>query len=413
MKLLSLAARNLARNMRRTVITLAAIAFGLSMIHLMINLQTGQYRDMITAGISTLAGHVVVQAEGYQEEKDADLVVTDADAVTEMFSTTFPDAVVAPRMFIGGLLNSPTNSVGVALSGGIPSAESAVQDLDDKVKEGTWLEDDDPRGLLIGAGLAKSLGVGVGDKVVYMGQHGDAEDMTSKLFRVKGIFKTGAAELDGFVALAHLDATRELYGAGDVAHQVTLHLPDPDTSDAATATSKEGLAGRDGIEVLSWQEAIPEIGAMIELDRSSGDIFLTILGLIVTMGVLNTVLMSALERTREFGVMLAIGMRPVQIARVILLEGALLGVLGALLGLVGGLLISYPLVVYGLDYTEYLGGESFESGGVVVSAIMKGEINPVRMMSYTVGAVVFTTLAAIYPAIHVARLKPVDAMRHV
>ncbi|HHO49678.1 MAG TPA: ABC transporter permease [Deltaproteobacteria bacterium] len=412
MKILMLAARNLFRNTRRTLITLMAITFGLAMIHFTINLQTGQYHEMITKGISTLAGHVVVSAAGYRDDPDPDRVLTGADAVAEALATALPDAIIAPRIFLGGLLNSPTSSVGVALTGLDPEAEAKVQDIVDKIREGRWL-DDDVHGIVIGEKMAESLSVGLGDKLVYMGQHGDATEMTSQLFRVRGIFRTGSAELDGFAAFSNLEAARSLFGAGDIAHMVTVHLPEASGTAAALELARTALADTPGIEILSWRQALPEITAMIQLDRASGDVVLIILGIIVSMGVLNTVLMSALERTREFGVMMAIGMKPLQLARVILLEGMVLGILGSLLGIGAGLLLTWPAIAWGIDYSEYLGGESVDSGGVVVSTIFFARINPLRMGIYTLGAVVFTTLAALYPAIHVARLRPVDAMKHV
>ncbi len=367
---------------------------------------------MIRTGVSSLAGHVVVQAEGYQAEKDSELVLHGADAIGRRLAERFPDATVAPRMFLGGLLTSPTGSVGAALSGVDATAEAAVQDLDDKVVDGQWLDDDD-RGILIGTKMAESLGVTVGDKVVWMGQYGDNPDMTSRLFRVKGMFRTGSAELDGFVAMVPIAATRDLFGAADVAHQVTVHLPDANRARAATDGARALLADTDGLEILSWSEALPELYALIQLDRMSGDVMMVILLVIVGMGVLNTVLMSALERTREFGVMLAIGMKPRTIASVILLEGLVLGVVGSLLGLVAGVAVGLPLVEYGLDYSSMMGSDTMETGGIAISTLVFGQFHPWRMGLYTVGAALMTALAALYPAVHVARLKPVDAMHHV
>lgn len=411
MKLFLLAARNLTRNLRRTLITLAAVVFGMLFIHYTITLQTGSYREMITKGVSQLAGHVVVQAEGYQEERDADLVVTDATAVEATLKQAFPDAVVAPRIFLGGLLNSTTNSVGVALSAVDPVAEAEVQDLDDQIVEGHWLDGKD-QGILIGAKMAESLGVSIGDKLVYMGQHGDATEMESHLFRVQGIFRTGSAQADGFLAMAPITAGRELMGNADVAHQVTLHLPDPDDSEAATTELRERLANHPGLAVLHWSEAIPDIYGMIQVDRASGDVMLVILGVIVAMGVFITVLMSALERTREFGVMRALGMKPGQLARLILLEGVTLGIVGSGLGLLVGLAASYTLVEYGLDMKAMSGMDNMDMGGITLSSTIYGAYNPVRMTTYTLGAMLLTTLAALYPATYVARLQPVDAMRH-
>lgn len=411
MKLFLLALRNLSRNLRRTVITVSAIAFGMIAIHYTITLQTGQYREMITKGVSTLAGHVVVQARGYQEERDADLMVTEASAVQATLQELFPDADIAPRIFLGGLLNSATNSVGVALSGVDPVAESHVQTIDDQITAGEWL-DDDLRGIVIGVDMAESLGVEVGDKVVYMGQHGDSSEMASRLFRIKGLFRTGGAELDGFVAMTSIAAARELLDNADVAHQVTVHLEDPDQSADAAATATERLSTHENIDVLHWSKAIPEIYGLIQIDRSSGDVALTILGVIVAMGVLNTVLMSVLERTREFGVMMALGMKPAQLSRLILLEGLSLGLIGSALGALLGGAVSWSLVEYGLDMQAMTGMETMESAGIVLSGKMYGAFNPGRMATYTLGAVGLTTLAALYPSLYVSWLTPVDAMRH-
>ena len=413
MQLFRLAFRNLWRNPRRTGITLAAVVVGLGIMILMITLQSGQYRDMIRAAVGSQAGHVVVQAEGYQEDKDAELVVTDVAAIEARLAEAFPDATVASRIRLGGLLTSTTGSVGGAVMGVQPEAEARVQDLPrEQIVEGEWLADDDDRGIVLGAKMAETLGVELGDKVVYMGQHGDAEEMASRMFRVRGLFRTGADPIDGFLAYTHLSATQELLGQEDVAHMVTLHLAHPDEAGPAAETAAGLLGEREGLDVLPWREALPELYGLIEIDRVSGDVMLAILGLIVAMGVLNTVLMSALERTREFGVMLAVGMKPRRLAALVLAEGTVLGVIGAGLGLGFGLLISWPLVVYGIDYSAFMGAETFESAGIAISTLMKGQINPVRTGWYVVMAVVFTTLAAVYPAVYVSRLEPVDAMHH-
>ena len=168
--------------------------------------------------------------------------------------------------------------------------------------------------------------------------------------------------------------------------------------------------GAPGRDVLDWPEALPELVHFIRIDRVSGDAFMTVMGLIVAMGVLNTVLMSVLERTKEFGVLLSIGMRPGRLAGLVLLESMVLGVLGSLVGTVfGGLLVAY-LVAYGIDYSAYL-GESLEMEGLVLSTHMMGAWDPDRMFMYVVATVVVTILAGMYPAYHLSRLEPVEALR--
>jgi ABC-type lipoprotein release transport system permease subunit len=407
MRTLSLAARNLTRNVRRTLLTALAVAFGLTMMFMTINLQNGQYQEMMRQGISSMAGHVVVEHPKFASEAEPEHVVPGAAALTAAIRAALPDATVSPRIQAGGLLSSTTNSVGVGLRGVDPDAERQVIDLDDKLVKGAWLEAGDDRGIVIGAALADRLGVDLGDKVVFMGQ-GATGDVESRLFRVAGVFRTGGAELDAFVAISAIGPVQEVLGRPDAVHQVTVHLRDAREADAARAVVSPLVP--EGMATLTWREAMPEMLAFIQMDRTASDIMMSVIGLIVGMGVLNTVLMSVLERTREFGVLLAIGMRPRQIAQLVLAEGLVLGLLGTALGALGGVLISWPIVVHGLDYSAWM-GEAMEMEGIVMSSVMRAAWDPARMARYGLAAVMVTMLSAAYPAWYITRLKPVDAMR--
>jgi len=409
MKLFLLALRNLFRNTRRTLLTLAAIGFGLSMMIFVVNLQNGSYQAMIDTAVSSMAGHVVVQADGYQDEKEPTMLVQDASVVVATLASAYPDAVVAPRIFTGGLLMSAHSSVGVALTGLDVAAELQVQDLHEKVVDGEWLASDE-REIVIGVDMAKTLDIELGDKLVYMGQNG-SDEVQSRLFRVRGLFRTGSAQFDGRLAFAHLGAVQEIMGGGDVANMVTLHMADADDAFEA-APRLEALLARPELDVRHWKDALPELFAIIQVDRGSGDVMLAIIGLIVAFGVLNTMMMAVLERTREFGVMLSLGMKPRQIAWLVLLEGLVLGLLGAIVGLLFGLALSWPIVTYGLDYSSMMGGETMESGGILMDTLVFGAWDPVRMALYFAGAVIFCICAAIYPAWSISKLRPVEALRH-
>jgi ABC-type lipoprotein release transport system permease subunit len=407
MRILLLAARNLLRNLRRTLLTGGAIAFGLAMLIVMITMQAGQYREMLDQGISMMAGHVVVEHPDYASEGEAELVVSDVAATVSALESAFPSARITPRMQVGGLLTSPTNSVGIGLRGLDPGVERAVTTVPQQVVDGEWLAADDDRGIVIGVGMAERLTVEVGDKVVFMGQ-GQGGEVESRLFRVRGLFKTGGAELDGFVGLTTLAATQALNLTPDAAHQIAVHLDDPRQTDAARDAIRPLVP--EGATVLTWSEALPELVAMIEIDRVSSDVISLILALIVGMGVLNTVLMSVLERVREFGVLLGIGMRPRQLAALVMTEGLVLGIVATAVGLVLGTLLSWPLVAYGLDYSAFI-GESVELEGIVLGAVLEGAYDPFRMGQYAAGTILFTVVSTLYPAWYITRLEPVDAMR--
>lgn len=407
--MLRLAFRNLLRNRRRTAITVAAIGFGLSMVLSTITLQRGSYGDMIRTGVRSMAGHVVVSALGYNDSRDGDMVLERIDDVRRRISDAVPGVTVAPRLVLAGLLVSAHGTVGAAVMGVDGAAEVPLQDVDDQLVAGTWL-DGDARGVVLGAGLAESLAVGLGDKVVYMGQHGGSKEVGSRLFRVRGVFRSGVAEVDGFTAWVDLPAAQEAFGRPGIAHQITVHLDDPAATDGTRSAVAAALSDRPDAEVLGWPQVLREIVTIIEVDKSTNDLLLGVLGLIVVMGALNTVLMSVLERTREFGVLLAIGLRPRRLAGVVLCEGLLLGVLGALLGMIGGGALSAWLVVVGLDQRDFV-GENYSAAGVVLSGVIHGDVDPVRSVGAIVAAVVATTLAAAWPAWVVSRLTPVEALR--
>lgn len=408
--LLRLALRNLRRNLRRTLITAAAIGGGLALVLVAVNMNEGSYKAMMDTAISAQAGHVVVQAQGYQADPDPLDLVDDAEAVAATARALNPAARVVLRSRVAGLLTSPNNAVGAGLLAIQPTAEATVTDTHTKLSAGEWLRDDDDRGVVLGAELARRLKVDVGDKVVLMAQGED--EVSSRMLRVRGLLRTGAVEVDAGLAVTTLACAQAFLERPGTANQVSVHLPTTEGADAAAGALAAAL-GRPELEVLDWARAVPEIVEFIRADRVNNIVTMGIIGLIVAIGVLNTVLMSVMERIREFGVMLALGLPPRHIAGLIVLEGTLLGFGAALAGLALGAALSWPLVRYGLDYSEMLGSESFETAGVVLSSTLYATYDLPGMAGWTLAAWAMTVLATLWPAWTAARLAPVDAMRHV
>ncbi len=409
--MLALALRNLWRNKIRTAITLAAISGGLAMMLMSNNLNHGMYQDLIRTGISTIAGHVVVQPEGWREDPDAvERSVANADQVAEALQGAWPEATVVQRSFLGGLLNSPSSSAGVALTAVQPELEKTVSDWHEKVIEGAWLEADDHRGILLGVKLAETLGLGLGEKVVLMGQ--GKEDINSRLFRVRGLVRSGSTLVDGTLAFISVGAAQEFLEQAGAVSQVSLHLGSADASDEALAAAKTALAGTPGVEILGWKEAVSDLWEFTRTDRRTNHSFMLFIGLIVALGIINTILMSVMERIREFGVMLALGVPPRRLRSMILTEGLLLGLFGSALGLIFGSLVTVYLVKEGIDYSEMV-GDSFDISGVALGTQIRAAWDWSTMALYAVIAVFLSVLATVYPAWKAGKLRPVDAMRHV
>ena len=265
LQLLKLSLRNLFRNARRTLLTVGAISFGLGMMVCTISIQTGSYDEMTSKGISQMAGHVVVQAEGYQNDPKPETTVSGADEIAATLREAFPGATITQRVNVAGLLVSPTNNIGAGLRAMLPDAEAVIGETDDKLIDGAWLEADDERGIVIGAGMAETLDIKVGDKVVFMGQNG-TDEMESRLFRVRGVFKTGAVDFDNRVGFVHLEAGRALLQQPDTANQIAVHLDDPRAAFPATDKTRL-LVTQPKLEILSWRDALPELFALIQVDR--------------------------------------------------------------------------------------------------------------------------------------------------
>jgi ABC-type lipoprotein release transport system permease subunit len=408
--LLKMALRNLRRNLRRTLITMTAISGGLALMLFQDAMQNGSYQEFIRVGVSSMAGHVVVQPEGYQADPEMENLMADAGAVEATLEQTFPDARVVQRALIQGLLQSPRNTAGVGISGVEPTEEIEVSDWQDKVIEGEWLSDN-PRDIVLGHALANTLEVELGDKVVLMAQ--GPNEVTSRLFRVKGLLRTGSADADGAFAIANITALAEVMEAPGSAHQVSVHLPNPSMSEAATRKARAALESTDGIEILSWQEALPDMVAFIRMDKQSGRVGMLAIGIIVAMGVLNTVLMSVMERVRELGVMLALGVSPRNVAGLVVLEGIVLGFISAVVGAALGLAVILPTSRSGIDFSAMMGAEVMEVEGIAISTIIFPTPNWPALVTFCAIAWLFTVLSSLWPALHAARLRPVDAMRHI
>ena len=401
-----LAYRNIRTNLRRSIITVLAIAVGLTVLILSGVLRTGQYDQMINSGVSQLAGHVVIQKQGYQEERETEMLLLNHESLKEKLLKNYPEATITTRSFLGGLLSSTSGPSFVSLTAISPQEEEVISEFRAKIVQGEWLSDQ--KGILIGQNMAESLKVDIGDRLVFTTSFNG--EMNSQLFRIRGIFRTGIEEVDSFTGYVHYQAAERLFSKEEAAHQLALHFPLVEDSEGLSSQIEQ-LLQDSTIEVLSWQQALPEIVNMVEMDKVSNEVINIILFFIVAMGVLNTMLMSVLERTQQFGVMMAIGLKSRDLAVMILYEGLVLGIFGSLLGLVLGVAICYPLVTTGWDLSSAM-GENYVVGGAVSSSIMYGKYNWSLIASYVLLAVLFSCLSAVYPAWKLTTIKAIDAMRH-
>ena len=408
--LISMAFRNLFRNRRRTIITVLGISIGLGLCQMVYNLNLGNYNTMLDRGIRGMSGHVVVQHSEWLKNPDVKNVVEGSTAIRDRLQADNPQALVTRRIMAGGLVTSPTNSIAAAVMGIDPEPESELNRAASRMVEGEWLRAGDERGLILGVTLAERLGVGVKSRIVVMAPDPeDPTESTSRLFRVRGIYRSGIEIMDNFSVMVSIPAAQALVRGEDSAHQVAV-IYDTDAPSASGLARAETM-DLGGAVALSWQEALPDLQTFIEVDTRTNELFFFVLGFIVILGVINTMLMSVLERVREFGVMMAVGMRPASLAGLVLIEGTLLGFASAVLGTVLGTAFTYPLATSGLDFSQEM-GETMMVEGVAMDALMFAQYAPERMVLYAGVAMVMTILASAWPAWRVTRMQPIEAIKH-
>ena len=243
-----LALRNLLRRRTQSLLAAGAVAGGLSLIIFTTNFQDGSWRGVVDDSIRAASGHVVVQAKGYQDEKDAELLLSDSSTIAEKVRGVAPHTHVVRRLFLQGMVASPDNTVAIALHGVEPVPESETSQVADKLTQGAWLPDDDGAWLLIGHRLAKRLNVSIDDKVVVSISHkGEIQGLP---FRVAGIFETGSTQLDNFFALASLKAAQSMLpGVKDPATQVSIQVPEYQ-AEASLLPNVQGALNGD-LEILT------------------------------------------------------------------------------------------------------------------------------------------------------------------
>ncbi|WP_372830737.1 ABC transporter permease [Pontibacterium sp.] len=416
--LLQLAWRNLWRHRKRTLITLSSIAIGFSLAVISIGLGDGSHNSMVRNAIQLGEGHLTVQPPGYLASPANHKFIPDGQTLAQQMQQLEIAGHIDPRISLQILASTAHNSVGSSLQGMDTQHDQRIRLLKPKLIAGHWLEPDDQRGILIGVGMSRKLKAKVGSKVVLMAgkQSGDSQ---AQLGRVRGIFASGVAELDDFLVLSEINFARYfLLGESDsdVADtpttpvtRVAVFLDNPDRLNHWKARLSTALKSEQ-IAVLDWQEMMPQLVQFIIVDDAGNYIFLTLILIMVGFGIINTVLMSVLERTREFGLLRALGLSRSHLLLLVFAESLLLSVLAVTAGwLIGGSAHLW-FASQGIDLSGVM-SESTEIMGTFIDPVVYTELSWARIIQLTTIIFITTLSSGIYPAIKAARVTPVEALR--
>ena len=388
--------------------TVGAMVFCNVLLIFLISLQLGSYQMMIVNSLAAITGHIQVQHPGYLEDQRMRQSVPGVQALAGEVRDTLGLRTVAARGAAFALASSEERSFGVLVSGVQPAFEPGVSTFPGLVKQGRYLEPGDREHIVIGAVLARNLKIGLGDELTFLGSGRDGS-FSAGVATVVGIVDAGIDGIDRGVAQVPLRWFQDMFSMGDHGHSVVIRLPSLGEVPAAMATLETALSDRDSLEVLDWNALQPGLQQAITSDMASAWFTYVVLIVLVAFSVLNTQLMSVLERTREFGVMLALGMRPGQLARLVAMESLLMALLGLALGVFFGWILTAYLAVVGFAYPGM--------DELMARFNMPGRMYPeVSLLSLLWGPAVVmlgAMIAAIYPALRLFRLAPVQAMRAV
>jgi putative ABC transport system permease protein len=415
--------RNLWRNPRGTLLTALALGLGLTLLLTSLGLLDGSHEQMIGNAVRFGTGHVVIQAQGYQETgSPALLLPARVVSATEAFlHTAAMNRVVrgvSPRLLASGLLSSAVNADGVRIIGVIPKEEQTVSLIPQRIVEGNYLNDDRQSDIVLGTELARKLGVNIGARVVLMTQAVQPPDtaatgagggeMHSTLLRVSGMFRTGVEAIDAHLIQLPLPEAQALLGAPDRVTEVAVLLEREGDSLMVAQGLRRQLTGV-AVEILPWREAMPELAQLFLLDEAFNYVMNGVVLGVVGLGILNTILMRVLERRYEFGLCSALGLRPVQLAVMVIGESLALTAISLALGLVLGLGLQHYFATYGLDLRWFF--KSSLPAALVFDPIIYARLSPTRIAS-SVGIVFVTaTIISFYPALKAARTKLPDALK--
>ncbi len=404
----SLAWRNMWRNWRRTAIALVAMVLGVILLLMMDGMIKGSDQAMFGNAVRLYGGNVIVHAPGFRAQESRLPLLPLADPATVVAAARgLPQVVAASeRINTSGIVISRDSNASVQIVGIDPAGEAAVNLQAQNVSQGRFLEAADGDALFIGQGLADLLHVAVGDRLTLVGRSMN-DVMRQRTMNVVGIYSLGLADAEKGLVFMTLPEAQSLYNLSGQATEVSISLQSIGQEAAVIKALEPVLPG---YEIDSWKSLKPEITQAMDLKFTFTSFFGLVVVFIASIGILNLMLMAVFERTREMGVLAALGLKARQVMGLFLLEGSMIGAIGAILGCLLGAGLILLLARQGLDV-------SVSTGMGEATALLGGRIYPVvtvgDFISRAITVTVIAALASLYPAWQASRKEPAQALHHV
>lgn len=400
--LVKLAWRNVWRNKLRTSIMLGAMIFGVAGVMLMMGFMNGIIDNLVKNTIQWQTSHIQIHQKNYALNPDINLVIDNEAEITKQLEKAPQVKAWTSRTLVNGMIASARSTRGIQVNGIDLESEPKITPIADHILEGEWLDDKGRNPILVSQKTADRLKLRVGSKIVLTFTD-TTGDVTGAAFRVRGIFKTSSSTFDDANVYVRKTDIQQL-GQVHFDHEIAILLHDESQVSDFREQLISSISNKN--KVQDWLQLQPILSTMMSSMNAGNQVILVIFVIAMGFGIINILLMSVFERTREFGVLMAVGMKKGNIRRLIILESGFIGLIGAGSGVLFSLFLLFILSKTGIPLEAMAEGlNAFGIDSVLYPSVTISDYATVFMMVWSV-----SVLAGLYPAHQIIKKKPVEAM---
>jgi len=401
---MKLAWRNMFRNKRRTFIAGTAIGIGLAAMILTDALMIGMNDNLIKSATKSFLGEAQIHQEEFRQTFEVEKTISNLDEVLNSLKNDSLVEHFTVRTLAIAMISSPANVSAVSMVGIYPETEKYLSQIDEAIIEGEYFTGKSTHEIIIGYKLAELLEVELGDRVVLTTAQAKTGDLSQEMFRISGIYRFNASDMDRGMAFIHLNRAQKMLNLEKRAHEIVIKFTDINLAQDENLYFWDKFS-RENNEAVGWPIILPQLKMVFDLTDFSMAIMALILFGIVSLGIVNTLFMSLHERMFEFGVLRAIGTRPMKMGQLILYEAGSLVVIAGIIGSILGFIVTGIFSMTGIDYT------GIEYAGVTFREPLYPVLTVIQFIKYPLLFFIFTIITALIPAWSAAKMKPAEAMR--
>lgn len=405
---LRIAWRNVWRQRRRTLLIAGAMGAMMALLVFYDGLIGGFEQAIYGNAIQLLGGNIQVHAPGYGDTLGSKplLPLTDPDVVVQAAESRLEVVAASKRIVTGGLVTNREGAFAVSIIGIETEKEADITPVAENITKGRYLNPDDGDLIVIGQGLATAMGIDVGDRITMVGNSRNGQNR-QRTMTVVGIYDVGVPSVEKAMIYMSLAEAQSLFGLNGQVTEIVVSLKQIG-QEAAVINAINGSVS--GYEVETWESSFPELKQTMDMKTGVMSYMGVFMLSIAAIGILNLLMMAVFERTREIGIVGALGLKPREITVLFLLEGTLIGVMGAVIGAVLGTTVNGIFSVVGLDYSQFANLTEYTA---LISGSIYTQLVPLKVLQHAITVAVIATLAAVFPAIQASQREPAEALHYV